>query len=185
MKNYNKYQLSNPEPTSPDAIMIDSKYPVCVRAAAVLAFCLSVFSVGAVAGDDSDIAVPVSAEPGAAGLGIATRIQNSLYRDGGTRSDIFPLYLYEGKRIFLESNRVLTNSSNCSSAIASKASPMIAFQQASPVWPIAARAPTWASVTSIVVPGVHFSVKCCTMLPAGQTVPKCASVTATTGRLVA
>ncbi len=43
--------------------------------------------------------------PGSAGLGFVTRIENSPYVDGGTRYDLLPLYLYEGERVFLHSNR--------------------------------------------------------------------------------
>lgn len=106
MKNFNTYQPANPEPISSGATMPDSKYPGCLCATAALALCLSVFSVGAAASDDPAIVAPVAAEPSAAGLGIATRVQRSLYRGGGTRNDLFPLYLYEGKRVFLQSNRL-------------------------------------------------------------------------------
>jgi len=43
---------------------------------------------------------------GGAGLGLATRFESSPYRGGGTRNDLVPLYVYEGKRVFLEAYRV-------------------------------------------------------------------------------
>jgi outer membrane protein len=42
---------------------------------------------------------------GGAGLGVAVRFENSPYRGGGTRNDLVPLYMYEGKRVFLEAYR--------------------------------------------------------------------------------
>ncbi len=45
------------------------------------------------------------AEPGSAGLGAVLGFSASPYRDGGTRHDILPLYLYEGDRLFLDANR--------------------------------------------------------------------------------
>jgi len=43
--------------------------------------------------------------PGSAGLGLVTRIERSPYREGGSRYDLLPLYLYEGERLFLHANR--------------------------------------------------------------------------------
>ena len=43
---------------------------------------------------------------GSAGLGVATRIEQSRYRDGGTRFDLVPLYLYESDNFYLHSYRV-------------------------------------------------------------------------------
>ena len=45
------------------------------------------------------------AAPGNAGLGIALKITASPYLGGGARSDLIPVYLYEGERIFLHTNR--------------------------------------------------------------------------------
>jgi outer membrane protein len=42
---------------------------------------------------------------GGAGLGLAMRIERSPYRGGGTRNDFVPLYMYEGKRLFLDGHR--------------------------------------------------------------------------------
>jgi outer membrane protein len=43
-------------------------------------------------------------EPGSAGLGFVMRAESSPYRDGGTREDFLPLYMYEGERFFLRTN---------------------------------------------------------------------------------
>ena len=43
--------------------------------------------------------------PGSAGLGAAVRVTTSPYLAGGTRYELLPLYLYEGKRLFLHANR--------------------------------------------------------------------------------
>ena len=43
--------------------------------------------------------------PGSAGLGLLLRTAPSPYRDGGTRYDLLPVYLYEGERLFLHGNR--------------------------------------------------------------------------------
>lgn len=44
-------------------------------------------------------------EPDSAGLGAIVRFEASPYREGGTRYDILPLYLFEGERLFLDANR--------------------------------------------------------------------------------
>ena len=46
------------------------------------------------------------AEPGGAGLGAAIRFERSPYLGGGTRSDLVPLYLYEGKNLYLHAYRI-------------------------------------------------------------------------------
>ncbi|MDP3357594.1 MAG: MipA/OmpV family protein [Polaromonas sp.] len=43
--------------------------------------------------------------PGSAALGLAVRAEQSPYVGGGTRYDLLPLYLYEGKRLFLHGSR--------------------------------------------------------------------------------
>jgi MipA family protein len=40
------------------------------------------------------------------GLGAAVRVERSLYRGGGVRVDVLPVYLYEGERVYLHSNRL-------------------------------------------------------------------------------
>jgi outer membrane protein len=78
-------------------------------AAATLALCLSIFSGYAAA--EGNAVLPILAETipeatGGAGIGVATRFENSPYRGGGTRNDLVPIYVYEGKRVFLEAYRV-------------------------------------------------------------------------------
>lgn len=87
-------------------MMNSFEYPRYMRIAVALACCLCTFSVGAASSNAPDIAAPISTVTGSAGLGVATRIQNSLYLDAGTRRDLFPRYLYEGKHVFLESDRI-------------------------------------------------------------------------------
>ncbi|RDI98783.1 MipA/OmpV family protein [Dyella solisilvae] len=45
-------------------------------------------------------------QPGGAGLGFVIRTETSPYKDGGTRSDLLPLYLYEGQHFFLSADRL-------------------------------------------------------------------------------
>ena len=54
----------------------------------------------------SDPLTGILSVPGGAGLGLATRMENSPYRGGGTRNDLIPLYLYEGKHAYLHAYRV-------------------------------------------------------------------------------
>ena len=54
----------------------------------------------------SDPLTGILSVPGGAGLGFATRMERSPYRDGGTRNDLVPLYLYEGKYAYLHAYRV-------------------------------------------------------------------------------
>ena len=44
--------------------------------------------------------------PGSAGLGALMQVSPSPYRDAGNRYDLLPIYLYEGERLFLHTNRV-------------------------------------------------------------------------------
>jgi len=78
-----------------------------LKASAALALCLALGSGGAAA---ADAALPILAETvpmktGGAGLGVAMRFENSPYRGAGTRNDLVPVYVYEGKRVFLEAYR--------------------------------------------------------------------------------
>jgi outer membrane protein len=72
-------------------------------AAAVCAIAALCVSPSARAG--SDLLMGVLAEPGGAGLGGAIRIERSLYRDAGTRNDLLPLYMYDGKHVYLHAYR--------------------------------------------------------------------------------
>lgn len=54
----------------------------------------------------SDPLVGVLSAQGSAGLGFAMRMEQSMYRDGGVRHDLVPLYLYEGDVFYLHATRV-------------------------------------------------------------------------------
>ncbi len=47
----------------------------------------------------------VLTEPGSVGLGFVTRTEASPYRGAGTQTDVLPLYMYEGERLFLHANQ--------------------------------------------------------------------------------
>ncbi|MGH8703943.1 MAG: MipA/OmpV family protein [Burkholderiales bacterium] len=55
---------------------------------------------------NSDPLTGVISVPGGAGLGVATRFEHSPYRGGGTRNDLVPIYLYEGKYVYLHAYRL-------------------------------------------------------------------------------
>ena len=54
----------------------------------------------------SDPLTGILSVPGGAGLGFTTRMERSPYRDGGTRNDFVPLYLYEDKHVYLHAYRL-------------------------------------------------------------------------------
>src|ERR1017187_9921148 len=54
----------------------------------------------------SDPLTSMVSVPGGAGMGFATRMENSPYRYGGTRHDLIPFYLYEGKYVYLHAYRI-------------------------------------------------------------------------------
>ncbi len=54
----------------------------------------------------SDTLVDLLAIPGSAGLGAMLRSQQSPYKGAGVSNDLVPIYLYEGKRVFLHDTRV-------------------------------------------------------------------------------
>lgn len=58
-----------------------------------------------VARANSDPLTGVISAPGGAGLGAALRAERSPYRGAGTRLDLVPLYLYEGKYLYLHAYR--------------------------------------------------------------------------------
>lgn len=55
---------------------------------------------------NSDPLTGLIAEPGGAGLGAAIRSERSPYVGGGSRNDFVPLYLYEGKHLYLHGPRL-------------------------------------------------------------------------------
>ena len=59
----------------------------------------------AIAQVDSDAIADLLTQSGSAGLGFLYRFEKSPYRDGGRRSDLLPLYLYEGERFFINADR--------------------------------------------------------------------------------
>ncbi len=71
--------------------------------AAVLA-CL-LWLVASPAKAQSDPLIGVLSATGDAGLGVGSRIEQSMYRDGRTRFDLVPLYMYEGKFVYLHAYR--------------------------------------------------------------------------------
>jgi outer membrane protein len=78
-------------------------------ATAAFALCLSLFSGSAAAAEGAALPIlakTISMETGGAGLGVAMRFENSPYRGGSTRNDLVPIYVYEGKHVFLEAYRV-------------------------------------------------------------------------------
>jgi outer membrane protein len=70
------------------------------------ATCIAVLAAPApVRAAGSDLLTGVLAEPGGAGLGGGLRIERSMYRDAGVRNDLLPLYMYDGKHIYLHAYR--------------------------------------------------------------------------------
>lgn len=82
--------------------------PAMRRDSLGMAFCLALIGGNALAAGADEVpllASEVASATGGAGLGLAMRFENSPYRGGGTRNDLVPLYVYEGKRVFLEAYR--------------------------------------------------------------------------------
>lgn len=73
-------------------------------AAAALAVCIALSPASARA--NSDALIGVLSGSGDAGLGVAWRAERSPYRGAGMRYDLVPLYLYEGKFLYLHAYRV-------------------------------------------------------------------------------
>jgi outer membrane protein len=76
-----------------------------VQALAFAAFVCALTAVALPAAADDAPPVDLATKESGAGLGFAMRSERSMYRGGGTRNDLVPIYLYEGKRLFLESYR--------------------------------------------------------------------------------
>jgi MipA family protein len=75
-------------------------YIVLRAALALLLAC----AAGAAHGTSHPLEHSVSV-PGGAGMGFATRVERSPYRGGGTRYDLVPLFLYEGRHLYLHGYR--------------------------------------------------------------------------------
>jgi outer membrane protein len=74
--------------------------------ATAAAFGAACIAASAAALANSDPLVGVVSEPGGAGIGAAMRVERSPYRGAGTRNDLVPLYLYEGKYLYLHGYRI-------------------------------------------------------------------------------
>ena len=74
---------------------------------AAIATCLSLVPAFGLAAEATPpiVAATVPVATGGAGLGMATRFETSPYVGGGTRNDFVPIYVYEGKRAFIEAYR--------------------------------------------------------------------------------
>ncbi|HEX6019475.1 MAG TPA: MipA/OmpV family protein, partial [Burkholderiaceae bacterium] len=72
---------------------------------ATAALCISPLAAGAQIAN-SEALVDLVARPGGAGVGVLFSSERSPYRGDGQRSDAQPVYLYEGERFFLRSDRV-------------------------------------------------------------------------------
>jgi outer membrane protein len=84
----------------------NDRYPAWETTAFALCFGLFNACANAAGGDDvPTLAAEVPSATGGAGLGLALRVENSPYRGGDTRTDMVPIYVYEGKRVFLEAHR--------------------------------------------------------------------------------
>lgn len=84
-------------------------YRYSVWVMAIFALILPFASGQALAEASNDAPILADTVPeatGGAGLGLVMRFENSLYRGGGTRHDLVPIYMFEGKRVFLEAYRV-------------------------------------------------------------------------------
>lgn len=79
---------------------------ICLRAVAALAMGLACQWWAAAAVANSDPLSGLVAERGGAGLGVGVRLERSPYRGAGHRSDLVPLYLYEGKHVYMHGYRV-------------------------------------------------------------------------------
>jgi outer membrane scaffolding protein for murein synthesis (MipA/OmpV family) len=68
---------------------------------------LLMFPLAATAGPAAtDVLVDFLAIPGSAGLGAIQRLDRPPYKDANTSEDLVPLYMYEGKRVYLHASRV-------------------------------------------------------------------------------
>jgi len=70
-----------------------------------LALAGALASPAALAQVDTDAIADLLTENGTAGLGFLYRFEESPYIDAGQRSDLLPLYLYEGERFFINADR--------------------------------------------------------------------------------
>jgi outer membrane protein len=76
------------------------------RTATAIGFAAVCGAASIAAKANSDPLTGLVAEPGGAGLGAALRLERSPYAGAGIRSDLLPLYLYEGKHVYLHAARI-------------------------------------------------------------------------------
>ena len=81
--------------------ILQRRLPAMLAAAALAAGSLALAPAQA----NTDPLSDLLSVPGSAALGVAVRAEQSPYVGGGTRYDLLPLYLYEGKRVFLHGSR--------------------------------------------------------------------------------
>ena len=84
---------------------MNPRFQLCRFVALLLAGCASSLSPVWAQIDGAALSTNLS-EVSSAGLGFAPRVERSPYRDDGLRFDLLPLYVYEGKHLFLNANRV-------------------------------------------------------------------------------
>jgi MipA family protein len=75
------------------------------KSAAPLLAVLALAASAAQAQTSNDHLVDLLQKPGSAGLGFISRVEQSPYEGGGVRTDLLPLYLYEGERFYLSADR--------------------------------------------------------------------------------
>ncbi len=85
-------------------MIIQTRGPVSNVRHVAAAMALGFSCAGAWANSDS--LTGLVAEKGGAGIGAAVRIERSPYVGAGRRNDLLPLYLYEGKHLYLHASRI-------------------------------------------------------------------------------
>ena len=76
-----------------------------LRICAALALASFISCASQFAAATSDPFIGILSVPGGAGMGFAAQMERSPYLGGGTRYDVIPLYLYEGKYVYLHAYR--------------------------------------------------------------------------------
>jgi outer membrane protein len=71
----------------------------------LLAAALGLAAGSARAQTSNDHLVDLLQKPGSAGLGFVSRVEQSPYEGGDVRTDLLPLYMYEGERFYLSADR--------------------------------------------------------------------------------
>lgn len=76
------------------------------RLIALLSCLLGIGHAGLAAAAGSDPFLDALSEPESVGIGLGSRLERSPYRGEGARGDILPIYLYEGRRLYLHAYRL-------------------------------------------------------------------------------